>query len=233
MTTHSENPLIALVSAVTAAIPPTQAALADALPAARVWNILDDRLLQDAGDAGGVTPELAERMKRLIRHAVTEGADGVLLTCSMYGPVAHQIAAELHIPVFAPDDAAFHATIEGGYGTVLLLSSAAGPLADSEARLAAAAVDAGITLHIVGAVAEGASRATSAGDLEGLVAALHAAVQESSAEPDAILLGQYSIAPAADRLAELTGVPVLAGPQRAAAALHAALTSLDTEGDTP
>jgi Asp/Glu/hydantoin racemase len=233
MTTRPENPLIALVSAVPAAIPPTEGALAESFPDARVWNILDDRLLQDAGDAGGVTPELAERMKRLIRHAVTEGADGVLLTCSMYGRVAHQIAAELRIPVFAPDDAAFAATVHGGYRTVLLISSAAGPLADSEKRLAAAAAEAGASLSIVGAVADGASRATSAGDLEALAAALYSAVQSSSAEPDAILLGQYSISPAADRLAELTGLPVLAGPQRAAVALRSALERRVQEGDAP
>lgn len=235
MTTHSdpnpaEGPLIALVSAVPAAIPPAQAAFTDTFPAARVWNILDDRLLQDAGEAGGVTPELAERMKRLIRHAVAEGADGILLTCSMYGPVAHDIADELRIPIFAPDDAAFTAALAGGYGTILLISSGAGPLADSEERLAAIAADADIALRIHGAVAEGAAAAASAGDLDGLVAALHAAVTASDADPDAILLGQYSIAPAAERLAQLTGLPVLAGPQRAAQALHLALDPATTQG---
>jgi len=233
MTTHSENPLIALVSAVPAAIPPAQNAFTEMFPSARVWNILDDQLLQDAGAAGGVTPELADRMKRLIRHAVTEGADGILLTCSMYGPVAHDIASELNIPILAPDDAVFAAALTGGWDTILLIASAAGPLADSEERLTAAAADAGVALDIVGVVADGAAQAAVSGDLDGLVSALHAAVVRADTTPDAILLGQYSIAPAADRLTELTGIPVLTGPQRAATALHSALNPPSAERETP
>jgi hypothetical protein len=41
--------------------------------------------------------------------------------------------------------------------------------------------------------------------------------------PDAVLLAQYSLAPAAEQLAVLTGLPVLTGPGRAARALRAAL----------
>jgi Asp/Glu/hydantoin racemase len=218
-----KKPLIALISAVPAAIPPAEAAFADTFPAARIWNLLDDRLLVEADERGGVTGELAERMSRLIRHAVAEGADGILLTCSIYGAVAHSLAAEIGVPIFAPDDAAFATAVTGGYKSILVISPAPGPLADSVDRLATAAGAAGIELSIVGAVAEGAAAAARKGDLAELTAALHRAFSSNDATIDAILLGQYSISPAASALAEMTGLPVLAGPERAASAMLAAL----------
>ena len=44
----------------------------------------------DADAAGGLTPALRDRMSTLIRYAVDGGADAVLLSCSMYGPVARR-----------------------------------------------------------------------------------------------------------------------------------------------
>ena len=71
---------IALISATPLAIAPAMAAVTEAFPDATVWNLLDDRLLADAQQAGGITPGLAARMDQLIELALAGGADGVLLT---------------------------------------------------------------------------------------------------------------------------------------------------------
>ncbi|MDO9397134.1 MAG: hypothetical protein Q7T71_11360, partial [Herbiconiux sp.] len=187
MTSETQRPLIALVSAVRAAIPPAEAAFAAEFPAARVWNILDDRLLAEADEQGGVTPGLAARMERLIRHAVTEGAAGVLVTCSVYGEVVHGLtdaaegsaghgapaAGPLGVPAFASDDAAFDDVIAGGYRSVLLISPLAGPLQDSLDRLTAALAAAGAEVAVTAAVAEGSPAAAAAGDVEALTRILH------------------------------------------------------------
>jgi len=228
MNSQAKRPLIALVSAVPGAIPPAEAAFADLYPDAIVWNILDDRLLVEADARGGVTPELSERMSRLIRHAVTEGAEGILLTCSMYGPVAHALAADIGVPLFAADDAAFDAAVTGGYGSVLLISPAAGPLVDSVDRLRAAAVGAGVELEVTGAVADGAATAARGGDIELLASILHKTVSAQDGAFDAVVLGQYSISPGATRLAELTGLPVIAGPQKSAIAIQAAVSGRES-----
>jgi len=222
------SPLIALISATPAAIPPAVAAFAELYPEARLWNILDDRLLQDANEQGSVTQGLADRMTRLISHAATEGADGILLTCSMYGAVAHAVG-ELGIPIYAPDDAVFDAALTGGYSTLLLISSGAGPLADSEHRLAQAAVERGIALDIGANLSNEAFAATSAGDMDALYSALESTIVAAEGRPDAILLAQYSLAPVASRLAERFGVPVLSGPHRAATELRAAI---ENRGET-
>lgn len=230
MTTHFDHPLIALVSATPAAIKPARDAFAETYPQATLWNILDDRLLQDAADRGGVTPDLSDRMARLIDHAVAEGAEGILLTCSLYGVVAHQAAERIGVPIFAPDDAAFAAALTGEYASILVLSSLDGPLEDSVQRFTTAATDAHVLVDVAGAIAEGAFDAANAGDTEALAAALRAGVEAAVARtgrPDAVLLAQYSLAPAAEALAAATGLPVLAGPQRAARALRDKLTGAD------
>lgn len=215
--TAMPQPLIALISAVPTSIPPTTAAFGEAFPDARLWNILDDRLLVDADEQGGLTPQLAERMKRLIEHAKTEGADAILLTCSLYAPVAHDMAVDADIPLLAPDDAVFAAATTSGFDRIALVSSGAAPLADSVRRLSALSPS---HLQIVGVLAEDAAPAARSQDTAGIVESIATALAEVDGPVDAVVLGQFSLAPSADALAERVGVPVLAGPQYAVELIH-------------
>ncbi len=219
----TESPLVALISATSLASPPVEHALEQVFPAARVWNILDDRLLQDADAAGGLTPHLEDRMRRLIEHAVAEGADAILLTCSVYGPVAHEIAPTLHIPIFGPDDAAFDAVLAGGASVVALVSSVELTLADSLSRLTAVLAARGVGPSVIPIFSAGAMAASRAGDPAVLADALAASVLESGSSPDAVFLAQYSLAPAAERLGARLGLPIITGPERSALALRDAL----------
>jgi len=216
-------PLIALVSAVPAAIPPAVAALTEHFPSARVWNILDDRLIDEANSRGGVDEPLETRMQRLIDHAIAEGADGVLLTCSIYGFVANKAAATARIPVFGPDDAAFDAVTSGGYRRVLVLSSVELALQDAVDRLTSALEARGVEAEVIPAFAAGAFEASKSGNTAELVEALTLAAHASASEPDVILFAQYSLAPAAQEVARRTGIPVVTGPARSALALRAAV----------
>ncbi|MFK0005368.1 aspartate/glutamate racemase family protein [Paenarthrobacter sp. NPDC090522] len=216
-------PLISLISATPLAIPPAAGAFHEVFPEARLWNLLDDRLLDDATAEGGVTDGLAERMTRLIRHAETEGADGILLTCSMYGPIAERLSTELSIPIYAPDASAFDAALEGSYDRILLLASAAGPLEDALERFTRAAAATNPGLKVSGTVADGAAAAATAGDTARLAESLEKACTSQSTDFDAVLLAQYSLSPAADALSQALGKPVLAGPKLAAATLRAQL----------
>lgn len=230
--THAK-PLISLISATPLAIPPAAGAFREIFPEARLWNLLDDRLLDDATERGGVTEGLAERMTRLIRHAVTEGADGILLTCSMYGPIAERLSTELSIPVYAPDASAFQAALDGPYQRILLLASASYPLEDALGRFTRTAAGAGQDVAVTGTVAEGAAAAAASGDAGLLGRALEAACAGHEGKFDAVLLAQYSLSPAADGLSHILGKPVLAGPKLAAATLRAQLLETETSTDTP
>ncbi|ALG12517.1 hypothetical protein [Kibdelosporangium phytohabitans] len=123
------SPRIALISATTAAIGPAVAGLAEEFPQADPWNLLDDKLLPDAESSGGVTPQLADRVRRLIAHAA-DSADAVLLTCSMYGFIAEESSV---IPVLAPDAAAFEQA--RARRSLLVVASLESALHDTLSRL--------------------------------------------------------------------------------------------------
>ncbi|MFI6293565.1 hypothetical protein ACIBEJ_18385 [Nonomuraea sp. NPDC050790] len=200
---------IALISAVPAAIAPAVAGLADAFPEAEPWNLLDDKLLADARAAGP-----SARMSALIGYAVAAGAHGVLLTCSLYGAAAR--SAGQPVPVLAPDDAAFRQVAESGHRRVLAVASLEEALADSVARLSAAAPGVAVD-GVVSPAAFGVA------DRRELARALHDSCAPFAARVEAVVLAQYSLAPAAGVLAASLGLPVVSGPHAAAAALRRAV----------
>lgn len=216
-------PRIALISAVTAAIAPARSALGELYPEAEVWNILDDRLLSDADDRGGLDDALRARMVRLIDHALAEGADGVLLTCSLYGPVAADVQRDA--PVLAPDEAAFREIATAGYGSVLVVASFEGARDDSVERLEVTLREEGSATAVTGIAVPAAMAATKAQDSHALLAALSEACAPHATQVDAVFLAQYSLAPAARDLAMVLGIPVLSGPASSAVALRGLLTA--------
>ena len=220
---QTTEPLIALISGTSAAIAPAASALQSAVPGVVVWNILDDRLLKEASARGGLTPELDLRMQRLIDHAVREGADAVLLTCSMYGTVATE--ADASIPVLAADESVFAETLGRDFDSVLVVATLEASRADTIARLEqlAEVVENAPTLHST--VPAGSFDAT--GDPDALLTSVVAGVREVDAKFDAVMLAQYSLAPIAADLQREIGMPVLAGPQAAAADLLGRLTRED------
>ena len=214
---------IALINAGRGSIGPAKAALAEHLPDADVWTLLDDRLLQDADAQGGLTEPLRSRMERLIDHAITEGADGILLTCSLYGPIADAQSTP-DLPVLSADGAAFDGVASHRGGTVVVASGQQVPLDDSMARLTAHLEARDVPVRLVPLLAPGAAEAAASGDYSALVDRIADGVARVDTAVDAVLLAQYSLAPAADGLAERLQVPVITGPDRAAARLTAALT---------
>lgn len=215
----SRSPVIALISATPAAIAPAISALAAKFPESSPWNILDDRLMAEAKEQGGVTEKLTQRMNRLIDHAVREGADGILLTCSLYGAVAHDFP-DVGVPILAADDAAFDTAAAGRHRRILVVASFDEARIDALERFQSVLDNAGSPAEVTSIVADGALPATTAKDDEMLFQALLTACREQQDDIDAILLAQYSLAPAATRLAGALGIPVISGPEAAADVLR-------------
>ena len=84
----NDSPRVALIHATPTAIPPARIAFAERFPRARVWNLVDDRLVVGAEAAGDSQRALRRRMESLIQHAVNGGADAILMSCADYAPVA-------------------------------------------------------------------------------------------------------------------------------------------------
>jgi Asp/Glu/hydantoin racemase len=212
--------IVALIHAAPASMPPAHGAFAERFPSARLWNLLDDRLLPDADAAGGLTPPLRHRMRTLIRHAVEGGADAVLLTCSMYGPVAVEEAAGHPVPVLPSDHALFDAVRSQGARRVAVLGPIRASVDDTAGRLRAQLPAA----TVAGTVVDGAPGADPA-RLERLVADT---ARRVAPDADVIVLGQFSIAPAQAAAQAAVSVPVLSPPHLAADLLRRRLAAKAT-----
>lgn len=205
---------IATINAVTASIEPAREALAQAIPGADVWSLLDDRLLQDANAQGGLTQDLTDRMIRLIDHARAEGVDAVLLTCSLYGPVAESVL-DSDIPLISADGPVFDAVAGLAGRRVAVVSGGPTPLEDSVARTAARARELGSDVALVPVLANEAVP-RSGGDPALLKSIIVDAVRDQAPGVDAVFLAQYSLSPAGAAVSEALGLRVLSGPQWAA-----------------
>ncbi|WP_214110129.1 aspartate/glutamate racemase family protein [Acrocarpospora catenulata] len=212
------RPTVAVVNATPASMEPAADGLGEGFPEATAWHLLDDRLVTEADAAGGMTPALTRRMLALIDYAVRGGADAVLLSCSMYGPVAELARRTCDVPVTGSDEAMFAEVARRRPGRVLLLGSLESAAADSARRLTEAA--GGVEVSAV--AAPGAAAAASARDWPDLVGALARAAEPRLDGVELVLLGQYSISPVHAELADRLGVPVLSPPLTAARTLRAA-----------
>ena len=217
-------PLVALIHATPASMAPAHTAFDDRFPAARLWNLLDDRLIVEAEAAGGVTAPLRDRMRTLIRLAVDGGVDAVLLSCSMYGPVAVEAATDHPLPVLASDQALFDAVAATRAKRVAVLGPIAAGTDDTVARLRAWLADRGQHPVITGVVVAGA-RGADREQLDRLVVDNARSVE---ADADVIVLGQFSLSPAQPAVAAAVSLPVLSPPHLAADVLRARLA-----GTTP
>lgn len=208
---------IALIHALAESVAPVRAAFAAEWPEPVLANLLDDSLSRDRAADGELTPAMVSRFITLARYAAGSGAQAILFTCSAFGPAIDAAAASVApLPVLKPNEAMIEEA--SGYRSIGLLASFA-PTLDSMAPEFPAAI-----LLRTG-LAEGALRALAAGNPEEHDRlAVEAAKRLAAEGVDAIALAQFSLARAAGRVAEATGLPVLTTPASAVRKLKRLLT---------
>lgn len=173
-------------------------------------TLMDDSLSADLALAGAMPPSMTGRFLTLARYAAGTGADGILFTCSAFGPCIEACQQDLApLPVLKPNEAMIEDAI--GLGTRIGLLATFGPSLDTlPAEFVAARGDAVIST----ALAQGALAALDRGD-----GAEHdrlaAEAAKSLVDCDVIALGQFSLARAAAEVAQATGKPVLTTPDSA------------------
>jgi Asp/Glu/hydantoin racemase len=204
---------IALIHALKHSIAPIEAAFARLWSTARLANLLDDSLLADLARDGSLTPAMTERFVTLARYARGAGADGILFTCSAFGPSIEACARELApIPVLKPNEAmiAEAVALAGPHARIGLLATFPPTLESMPAEFAAAAPQA----VLVPCLAEGALAALDRGDTAEHDRAVVAAARRLDGV-DVVALAQFSLARAADAVQAATGKPVLTTPDSA------------------
>ena len=208
---------IALIHALRHSIAPIEAAFARLWPEAELQNLLDDRLSADLARDGRLTPAMTERFLTLARYAAAGGADGLLFTCSAFGPCIEACAEALApLPVLKPNEAMIREAVARG-ARIGLLASFAPTLVSMPPEFPS-----GVSL--VPRLIDGAMAALDRGDgaEHDRLAALAACDLGTC---DAIALAQFSLARAADAVAAATGKPVLTTPDCAVLELRRRLSA--------
>ena len=212
------SPRIVLLHATPVAVEPIRAAFAASWPEAETVNLLDDSLSPDRAKSPDITEEMTQRFLALGRYAARIGADGILVTCSAFGPAIERLAAEMHIPVLKPNEAMFRAAIARGekIGMLATFAPSISTMTDEFDEFVGQAKSSA-TLDTV--LVERAIDLLKAGD----AASHNSLVAERAPEfaaHDAIMLAHFSTSRAAEMVRAKIGVPVLTAPDAAVARMR-------------
>jgi aspartate/glutamate racemase len=211
---------IALIHALMHSIAPINDALARDWPEATRMNLLDDSLSADLARNGrGLDEAMHERFQRLAQYAVDAGAQGILFTCSAFGPCIDAVARRHSgMPVLKPNEAMVGEAAAGA-GKLGLLATFQPTLDSMPSEFPA-----GVELEL--ALAEGALDALNAGDRQRhdeLVVAKARALRERGCTR--IALAQFSIAHTRAACEQASGLPVLTTVDSAVRALQMRLNA--------
>src|SRR5579862_804759 len=114
---------IALIHALKHSSAPIEASFARLWPEATLMNLLDDSLSADVARDGQLTPEMTDRFLALGRYAVSTGANGILFTCSAFGPCIDAVARDRSpTPVLKPNEGMIEQAVARGHRIGLLSS---------------------------------------------------------------------------------------------------------------
>ena len=165
-----------------------------------------------------MAPAVADRIVALARYALGVGADGVLFTCSAFGPAIDRAAQELPIPVLKPNEAMFEAAVARGT-RIGMLATFAPAVATMEAEFAETVRQRGLEIELTTMVVPEARAALERGDGD----THDRLLAERAAEfdgLDALMLAHFSTARAAQAVQQAVQMPVLSSPDAAVAALR-------------
>ena len=145
-------------------------------------------------------------------------AGGILFTCSAFGPAIERVAGAVPVPVLKPNEAMFAEAISVG-GRIGMLATFEPSIASMEAEFEADAAKAGVKVRLESIHVPMAMSALVGGNRE-RHDTLVAEAAPALAHCKAIMLAQFSMAPAATKLRQcLPSIPILTSPGSAVAAM--------------
>jgi hypothetical protein len=152
---------------------------------------------------------VADDIQELLARTVAEGASVVLCTCSTIGAVTEARAAAVGVALVRVDRPMAAEAVAAG-GSVAVVATLESTLGPTRALVEEEAARAGRPVHVTTVLVSGAWERFEAGDKEGHVRLIVAAVDALDGV-DSVVLAQASMAEAADRTS-LT-VPVISSPR--------------------
>ncbi len=189
-----------------------KALFSEIIPEVRMVNIIDDSLLPEVMEHGGVTPAVVRRICAYAVEAEAMGADLIFNQCSSVGE-AFDIASRLvHVPALKIDQAMAEKAVDIGRRilTVATVETTLGPscrLIESVAR------EKGKSIDLQPCLVKGAFAAlTQEADKEKHNRLILDAIRENSERADVVVLAQGSMTALLPYLGDISK-PVLTSPR--------------------
>lgn len=204
---------IVLLHATPVAMQPVQTAFEQRWPEAETINLLDDGLSIDRARDADLTPAMIERFVGFGQYGARMRADGILVTCSAFGPAIERLAASVAVPVLKPNEAMFEAAVAHG-SRIGMLATFAPSVSTMTEEFDEYVSRSGKPATLTTIVVDDAMRLLRGGDAEAhnrLVAARAPDLKGC----DAIMLAHFSTSRAAENVRAVVDVPVLTAPHAA------------------
>ena len=214
-------PRIALIHATALAIEPIVSAFARHWPQARRMNLLDDSLSVDRAEAGRLKPEMVQRFVDLAGYAKRSGCNGILFTCSAFGPAIEAAREAVGLPTLKPNEAMFEDALRGRASGVRvgLIATFEASIASMSDELLDLARRRGIGVGIRPVFVPQAMQDLA----EGRAEAHHQKIADAAVklrDCDVVMLAQFSMAAAQALVQAQLPCPVLSSPDCAVLALR-------------
>ena len=212
---------VVMIHALAESVSPVKVAFGEVFPEAELINLLDEALFIDF--KGQITPQLRRRMSQLICYCEEYGADAIGLACSVYAPVVETAKDLVDVPVVSSYSPVMEEAVRAGK-RIGIIAAVGATLRDSDYYLNLTAEEQGRSIETELCLAEELLPLHRTQGEEAFNRRLEELVLDLSGKVDAVLLGQFSMASALNRLQEVCPVPVLSGPHSTANKLKALLS---------
>jgi Asp/Glu/hydantoin racemase len=211
-------PRIVLLHATPVAMQPIHTAFSAGWSEAETVNLLDDGLSLDRAREADLSQAMIDRFVRFGQYGRDMNADGILITCSAFGPAIDKLEASVDIPILRPNEAMFHAAVARG-SKIGMLATFAPAIATMTDEFDDYIRSSGKHATLRTILVEHAIDLLKKGDAESHNRLVAARAPELS-DCDAIMLAHFSTSRAVDAVRAVTPVPVLTAPDAAVARMR-------------
>ena len=214
---------IALIHATPLAVDPIKQAIHRHWPDVQSQHVLDESLSQDLVRDGQLTPGMIQRFVTLARYTQDAGAQGILFTCSAFGPAIEAAGQATGLPTFKPNEAMFEQALamasQGQRLRVGLVATFEASIASMTDEFMALAQARQVPAQVTGCFVPEAMGNLAQGHAQAHHDKVSQAVSGLSG-CDVIVLAQFSMAAAQPQAQRTTSTPVLSSPDCAILALR-------------
>lgn len=212
---------IALVSVTLNAVNPMTDYFRKQDPNVEIRNYLDSYLLEKVKKEGGINDGSMRRMFDMLSTACGDGADAVLLTCTVFSPYAEYFSSLLSKPVVCPDKAMLQ-EVAAKPGKTAILCTFTGTVDTTRNLYYSCRRSLGREETVEMIVLPEAYEAAAKGDFVTHDAVIKAKAEELDLQYDQIVLAQISMAHVKNQI-QTSHAKIYTSPDSAYAAIQKAL----------